>query len=431
MVRHAEVVIVVGGGASGALAAHQLLRRGPTPLRVVVVEPRAEIGRGIAYGTPNPLHLLNVRAGCMGADPDAPGEFGDWACRYGIGDDRDFVPRARYGDYLHLPSGPVDHVRAEAVDIVPTARGVDVVLTNGSVVPGHRVVLAPGPSPQQWPAPLRANGRRWISDPWAPGALTGLRLDAPVLLVGTGLTAVDVALSLDAAGHQEIIAVSRHGLLPLAHTDDPPPVPTLEPPGGPTPCRLLAWARGAAAETGDWRPVVDGYRPLTDQLWGGLDESGRRQLIAHLHRRWETARHRMAPQVAEQDPPPPGVRVDSRCSVAACGRGATRCAASRSDSADRTLRVVAVVNCTGPQPDVRWTNNHLVRELLTARVVRPGPPRSRTAPPRRTVPSRAPTAGCGSSGPCDGGERWETTAIPEIRARPRRSHAGSGPRVPP
>ena len=84
----------------------------------------------------------------MGADPDTPGDFGDWARQNAVGDDQDFVPRARYGDYLRSLLGPVEHVRAEAVDIVSTARGADVVLTNGSIVHGHRVVLAPGPSPQ-------------------------------------------------------------------------------------------------------------------------------------------------------------------------------------------------------------------------------------------------------------------------------------------
>jgi uncharacterized NAD(P)/FAD-binding protein YdhS len=415
MGHHAEVVTVVGGGASGALVAHQLLRQATTPIRVIVIEPRADIGRGIAYGTPNPLHLLNVRAGCMGADPDTPGDFGDWARQNAVGDDQDFVPRARYGDYLRSLLGPVEHVRAEAVDIVSTARGADVVLTNGSIVHGHRVVLAPGPSPQQWPASLRANGRRWISDPWAPGALTGLRPDVPVLLVGTGLTAVDVALSLDAAGHQEILAVSRHGLLPLAHVDRRPPVPTLEPPGDATPRRLLAWARDAAAQTGDWRPVVDALRPLTDRLWGGLEEAGRRQFLAHLHRRWETVRHRMAPQVAVRIR---DLQESGRLTVLGggvrSGRNTLRGVEVR--LADRTLRVGAVVNCTGPQPDVRRTNNHLVRELLAARVVRPGPLGLGLA--TTMGGSIAGTDGrVWLVGPLRRGERWETTAIPEIRAQ--------------
>jgi len=351
----------------------------------------------------------------MGADPDRPGDFVDWVRQHDVADDQDFLPRAHYGDYLRSLLEPVEHVRAEAVDIVPTARGVDVVLTNGSVVAGHRVVLAPGPSPQQWPAPLRANGRRWIGDPWAPGALTGLRPDTPVLVVGTGLTAVDVALSLDAAGHQAIVAVSRHGLLPLGHVAHLPPVAPLEPPSGSTPRVLLAWARAIAAEAGDWRPVVDALRTRTDQLWGELDEAGRRQFLAHLHRRWETVRHRMAPSVGARIHE---LQASGRLSVLGGGVRSARNALRGVEVrlADRTLRVGAVVNCTGAQPDVRWTNNHLVRELLATRVVRPGPLGLGLA-------SAADGSIPGTDGrvwlvgPLRRGDRWETTAIPEIRAQ--------------
>src|SRR5205085_9800467 len=57
-----------------------------------------------------------------------------------------------------------------------------------------------------------------VRDAWDPGALDGLRAGRPVVIMGTGLTAVDVILSLDAAGFDgPIHAVSRHGLLPQAH----------------------------------------------------------------------------------------------------------------------------------------------------------------------------------------------------------------------
>jgi len=42
--------------------------------------------------------------------------------------------------------------------------------------------------------------------------------DAPVLILGTGLTMVDYVLSLLLEGHKgPIIAISRRGLLPQAH----------------------------------------------------------------------------------------------------------------------------------------------------------------------------------------------------------------------
>ena len=54
-------VVVVGGGASGALAATQLLRGGGAGLEVTVLEPRPELGLGAAFSTRDPWHRLNVR----------------------------------------------------------------------------------------------------------------------------------------------------------------------------------------------------------------------------------------------------------------------------------------------------------------------------------------------------------------------------------
>jgi uncharacterized NAD(P)/FAD-binding protein YdhS len=70
-------IAVIGGGASGTLTALHLLRAGVDgDPRVVVFE--AEAGRrhrGVAYGTTDPRHLLNVRAQVMSAFPEEPGHF--------------------------------------------------------------------------------------------------------------------------------------------------------------------------------------------------------------------------------------------------------------------------------------------------------------------------------------------------------------------
>ena len=62
--RHA---IIIGGGASGVLLAYQLLQNSGFGFRVTLVERRSEIGRGPAYRTSNPEHVLNVRAANMSA----------------------------------------------------------------------------------------------------------------------------------------------------------------------------------------------------------------------------------------------------------------------------------------------------------------------------------------------------------------------------
>jgi len=367
-----ETVGIIGGGASGALAAIHLLRESPVPVRVVVVEPRAALGRGVAYGTADVGHLLNVRAGCMSAFPDEPDHFVQWAHRLSDTDARAFLPRAWYGEYLRSMLGPVDHVRARVADVVRDGSRVAMVLDGGSVVPCDRMVLAPGPPPPRWPVPLGGPGGRWIEDPWAPGALAELGPEEPVLLVGTGLTAVDIALGLGAAGHQRIVATSRHGLLPAAHPDEPFPTLPVVPPTRPTARSLLDWAHATAAEVGDWRPVVDALRPHTDAIWGALSEAERRRLLRHVQRRWEVLRHRMAPSVATRVST---LRQSGQLAVVTGGVRSARISGGGIDVvlADRTVRFGAVVNCSGPPPDIRRSGHPLIRALLARGVVRPGP----------------------------------------------------------
>src|SRR5262249_32837004 len=73
-------VIIIGGGASGVLLACHLLRYRTDDLDVTLIERRPDVGRGIAYHTANPNHLLNVRAANMSAFPDQPDHFWRWLC---------------------------------------------------------------------------------------------------------------------------------------------------------------------------------------------------------------------------------------------------------------------------------------------------------------------------------------------------------------
>ncbi len=89
-------IVIVGGGASGALVATQLARRATAPLDVTIVEPRPRLARGLAYSTEDPRHLVNVPARGMSALPDVADHFTRWARCPGVA----FATRERYGDYL-------------------------------------------------------------------------------------------------------------------------------------------------------------------------------------------------------------------------------------------------------------------------------------------------------------------------------------------
>jgi uncharacterized NAD(P)/FAD-binding protein YdhS len=410
-----EVVGVVGGGASGLLTAVHLLRDRPDRTQVVVFEPRAALGRGVAYSTDDHRHLLNVRAGCLSAFPDDPGHFLSWARTRTAADERSFLPRAMYGEYLSGLLPPVEHVQARVVDLAPAGGRMALALDGGPSRVVDRLVLALGSVPPAWPAPLAplSDDPRCVVGPWAEHALDSVPLDAPVLLIGSGLTAVDTALSLRSAGHRRIVMLSRHGLLPAAHVDATPVI--IEPPAEATARALLRWARQTAAGQPDWRPVIDGLRPHTDAIWSSLPEVEQGRLLRHAHRYWEVARHRMAPAVAAQIE---SMRDTGELTVIA---GTITGARARRGGVevgvgDRHFRLGAVVNCTGGPADIRRSTDPLVRRLLDRRLARPGP-----------LHLGFDTDGDGRLPDCDDrirlvgplrrGRLWETTAIPEIRSQ--------------
>ena len=228
-VRHVDLTIV-GGGAAGVLLLAHLTKTVNRPIDVAIIDRGpGPLGTGTAYRTNDPTHHMNVRASALSAWHDNPGDFTDW-----LGDDaspHDFVPRARYGAYLaevgkHLAGGDLVravHVAGSAVGADPRRRrrGTSASTTDPRSAPTTSCSRpASSRRPTRWaPAGVTASPR-FIADPWRPGALDHIGDNDPVLIVGTGLTAVDIALTLGGSSPAVpsrgrcITAVSRHGLLP-------------------------------------------------------------------------------------------------------------------------------------------------------------------------------------------------------------------------
>ncbi len=101
-------IVIIGAGFSGTLLAVQLVNRASNPLEVVITERTGRFGRGVAYGTEEPSHLLNVQAFKMSAFPERPNDFLEWlghnATEIAPTGKRftreSFVPRTIYGRYL-------------------------------------------------------------------------------------------------------------------------------------------------------------------------------------------------------------------------------------------------------------------------------------------------------------------------------------------
>lgn len=301
-------VVVIGGGFCGAALAVHLLRRGGPGLRVTLVERSGEAGRGVAYGTSDPVHLLNVPAAKMSLDPSDPEAFLRFAHARGVAAQAtDLLPRTLYGAYVEetLADAVRQHpgrlrvAAAEAIDVEPEG----VRLSDGRLLPADQVVLATGHLPPRWPEGLPEAARRdarVLRDAWEAGALDGVGLDERVLVVGTGLTAVDVLLSLRARGQRGLVwAVSRHGRWPqphLPHVAWTGPAPRLPWPAPTEAHALAAWLEGAVAEAGregiPWQAVIDAFRPHISKVWGALPLEERAVFLAEHRSRWEVVRHR-------------------------------------------------------------------------------------------------------------------------------------------
>jgi uncharacterized NAD(P)/FAD-binding protein YdhS len=412
-----RTVAVVGGGCAGVLVTRELL--GSTDDRVVLIEP-GEPGGGLAYGSARPWHLLNSRAQAMSADPADPGHFVRWA---GCGPD-EFRPRPEYGRYLRsvfaetvtAHGDRLEVRRAAATGLSPAG----VTLAGGGEVRADEVVVATGnPAPAQ-PA-ARPDHPDYIADPWRPGVLDAIPSDVPVLLVGAGLTAVDVVLTLTADRRRDapITAVSRRGQLPLTHTPvaAAPTVPDL---GDCATLRDIVRAvRAEAARAGDWRAVVDGLRPHLDQMWTAFTPAEQDAFLRHLARPWECHRHRMAPPVGDRVAE---LRAEGRLEVRAGGIRSMTAPPAGGLLVELEAGVQwfgAVVNCAGPGR-LPAAAGSFVGSLLSAGQARVGPHAlglDIDAAGRLIDADGAASSSRWLIGPLRRGALWETTAVPEIRSQ--------------
>jgi uncharacterized NAD(P)/FAD-binding protein YdhS len=413
-------VAVVGGGFSGALQALQLAASG---VPATLIERDGAPGRGVAYGTRLPEHLLNVPAARMSAFPDRPDHFADWFAQHG-GAPHDFAPRRLYGAYveelLAEAGDAAEIVHGEAVDVEPGER---VRLADGRTIDADAVVLAVGNLP---PARLRGLSEAellgiYVADPWAGDFAEGLEDTDGVLLIGTGLTAVDAALTLDAKGFRgRILALSRRGLAPRAHAGMAP-VPPLER-DLPRSCARLARDVRAEAERIGWRAAVDQLRPVTQTLWAEADMAERRRFLRHLRPWWEVHRHRIAPSIAEKVA---AMEAEGRLAFAAgriisAAHDGTVEWRPRGSTEAREFKARRIVNCTGPEPDISRAGEPLLDALIARGRIRPDPLRigiDVDADLRTVGADGTPSETLYAVGPMTRGALWEIVAVPDIRGQ--------------
>ena len=373
-------VAIIGAGFSGTMAAVQLAQRG---ISAVVIGRPSQAGRGVAYSTEDPAHLLNIPAAKMSAWPDRPDDFVAAISEKGFGPE-DYVPRMLFGRYLRriLDESAATLIEGKAVAVERSGEGWKVRLGNGHIIGAAALVLAPGNQPPDaLPFARNLPERIFASEPWgaAGQAAIGAAVASggDVLVVGTGLSMIDVALSLDAAEHRgKLVAVSRRGQMPRVSFPLRSEVPSSEGAPSGSLAELWRWVRMRTTEI-DWRDAVDSVRPRTHELWQSLSEVEQRRFMRHVRPWWDVHRHRIAPQagaIVER------MIASGRMEVLA-GRiqslresegGLEAAIRQRGKSeADAPRQFAVGINCTGPLHAIAHSRDGVLRSLLDQGLAKP------------------------------------------------------------
>ncbi|MGD0105338.1 MAG: FAD/NAD(P)-binding protein [Rhodopila sp.] len=460
-----STIAIIGAGFSGTLLSLHLLRHCPPPTRLVLIERNSQFGRGLAYATGNASHILNVPAARMSAFHDRPDDFLNWLTSQPGGEDsgpQTFAPRRAFGAYIRaLLNDEIKRSGRERLelvkgDVIGLDRGIhSLVLTldRDRTIEADFAVLATGNFPPA-PVPVANTGFYdtpfYRPDPWAPDALSELDSDAPILLLGTGLTTVDAVISLLDQGHRgPIYAMSRRGLLPRRHAAVPMPASEHEP----FPTAVIALTRflrkesaRAIAQGSGWQPIIDELRPFTVDVWQTMSLADRKRFLRHLRPWWDVHRHRMAGEVG-----------DRIAAAQASGQlrllvGRVRDFVIKGDRVDVLylprqkdipvpIEVARVLNCAGPGADYDRIPDKLIRGLLRDGVARPDPLRlglDVTGNCALLNKDGAISRRLFAVGPVTKGAFWEMTAVPDIRRQTEKlaeylaglAKAAPPPRVP-
>lgn len=396
-----QSVVIVGGGFAGALTAIKLLDRTEVPLSITILEPRAELGRGVAYSTTEAVHLVNGPASTFSLHPEEPDHLVRWlvgnGARYGWKPPADiaasFPPRYLYGTYVRdelnravasaRAGSTFRHVGASATNLVSAPHKVRIVTSAGQTLEADEVILALG----VFQPPLNpreasvADHPAFAASPWDAGALDRLVDAHEILLIGASLSMVDAVASMEARGFRgRYLAISRRGQLIEDRRNAELERDFLAEGPLPTTAQSLlslvkAERRALAAASKDWQSLPLAIRPYVLLLWQKADDTERLRFSRHLRAFWDVTAHRAAPDSyrAVTDAMAEGrFRHQPARLLALKPSGAMIAATLKARSGTHRQSFGGVIDCRGHQlHDWRRIADPFVRSLVESGEVRP------------------------------------------------------------
>lgn len=385
-------IAIIGGGFTGTAAAIRLCGSVPAQLSITIIEPREELGGGLAYGGDDPDHRVNGTHELLVLFPDDIGHFARWyeAAGASVRDPEAraesgvrYVRRSDVRRYMNetlqstldenAHGTTVHHVRDRAVGARRVDHGVELELASGRTLAPDLIILAFGgqrPSPPRTVTAAARTHPGYIGDPFDTEALSTISPDNAVLLVGTGLTAADVLATLSRRGHSgPIKAISRRGLLPQPQGAAPDVAALMQRLARPMPrfierhgagLSLRAAVRAlrqdmatAVAEGRDLKAPFDEARDAAGWLWPNFTETEKRRFLRHLKPWYDVNRYRMVPQTGDTvaamvDSGQLEFRVARLAGLEARGERLEALLIRRDRTSTRES-FDTVINCTGPR----------------------------------------------------------------------------------
>lgn len=433
-----QTIGIIGAGFSGISVLYELYRSN-ADVTVLLFEQRDQFAQGAAYSTPDKNHLLNVAAAKMSALADEPDHFVNWLKATSFDDftphddvNGQYVPRFIYGRYVRslLDDVIADGSKKMNLNII-SERVVDIdpgfsIKTTSQHREADQVVLATGNYAPQCICKdlLSLPAGRYIHNPWEYNAIQRLDPNADVLILGTGLTMVDIIVSLNANGHQgKITALSRRGLLPQAHKVHGAVEAFMDKGNLPTTALELMRivhrkGKDLMAKGVDWRAVIDSLRPLNSLIWQNFPLKEKHRFMRHVRPYWDVLRHRIAPEIAAiiQAGLDKGqlLTMAGRLKSVASDADKVNCIIKpRGKSEFSSFEVDVVINAVGPSGNLKAIGDELLTNLVEKGLLTQDP--SHLGPKIFDKNQSGSGNNCFLHGPMTKAKYWEMIAVPDIK----------------
>lgn len=435
-----KTIAIIGGGISGTLVVLNVLKQSQVPVSILWFDDKNSFCKGLAYSSQNNEHLLNVRASNMSVFVDESEHFVSWLLKNNFSySATDFVPRCIYGDYVlsvfnelklsnsvitikQIPE-EVKSIHLENEEFIVSAtqnhQVQHVVLGFGNFLPAHPLPMAIGTSSKEF-----ILSKRYYQNAFSPLLFQNASRYQHITIIGSGLTMVDVVMSLNKQQYQgKIQVISPHGYLPQAHLEEPlPSIPSfinenehhtlLQ-----TVHLVNTQLKSAKANQLHIHSIIDALRPHVQRLWMGFSLVGKKQFLRHLRHKWGVARHR-APKQSIQV-----LNEYMKSQQLVVLKGRIFDIHSRVDGFDihystkenqkNSFKTDIIVNCTGPESNFEKIDVPLIKQLIKDGIIEADSLKYGL----KSMSNGQITNNLFTIGPPLKGILWESTAVPEIRVQ--------------